>query len=309
MLRFCRCLVVTLTFFAFSSAAPAQQITWAVNIIDSAGTSSAYYPAITANLQAAGARIGQFLSPATNVTVRTDVVISTAYPLGGGTSTTSSYLGTHNGSTLWEQGAAHLIRTGVNPNAPNTANIRIDLNPNYVANNIWWDPTPTLRTSPVPNNRTDSVSVMMHELTHALVFNGFRDWTTTAINNNSLSTFDRYVTFDNATQTPFFNGPLAMALYGGPVPLTYGNLYHVGNNSPRAGSELIPDMMNGVVYQFGQRYDLSALDAAIFNDSGLPMSPVPEPTTILLPAVALLIVGVWWRRRLASQTPEPVLAA
>jgi hypothetical protein len=55
----------------------------------------------------------------------------------------------------------------------------------------------------------------------------------------------------------------------GPVPITYGNPFHLGNNSPRPGSDLIPDLMNGVVYYYQTRYDISALDLAIAKDAGV----------------------------------------
>src|SRR4030095_3774097 len=46
----------------------------------------------------------------------------------------------------------------------------------------------------------------------------------------------------------FFNGASAVALYGGPVPITYGNPHPLGNEAPRSGSDLLPDLMNGIVF-------------------------------------------------------------
>ena len=40
---------------------------------------------------------------------------------------------------------------------------------------------------------------------------------------------------------------LFLAAYGGPVPLTYGNIAHLANNEPRPGSDLLEELMNGVV--------------------------------------------------------------
>jgi len=39
--------------------------------------------------------------------------------------------------------------------------------------------------------------------------------------------------------------------------------------SPRPGSDLIPDLMNGVVFDRGTSYDISPLDLAILADAGV----------------------------------------
>ena len=77
-----------------------------------------------------------------------------------------------------------------------------------------------------------------------------------------------------------------MNLYGGPVPVTFGNVAHIGNDSSRPGSDLIPDLMNGVVFFRGTRYDISPLDLAIVADTGLTVIAVPEPSSAFLFLVA-----------------------
>jgi hypothetical protein len=39
----------------------------------------------------------------------------------------------------------------------------------------------------------------------------------------------------------------------------YDNYGHLGNNDPRPGSDLIPDLMNGIVFFRGTRYDISLM--------------------------------------------------
>jgi len=109
----------------------------------------------------------------------------------------------------------------------------------------------------------------MHELGHAFAFNGWMDDITGIMPGNYQSTFDEKVNFLNGNF--FFTGSRATAIYGSSVPLTYGNHGHLGNSSPRPGSDLIPDLMNGVVFNRGTRYYISPLDVAIFADTGLPM--------------------------------------
>jgi hypothetical protein len=43
---------------------------------------------------------------------------------------------------------------------------------------------------------------------------------------------------------------------------------------------LIPDLMNGVVLQYGARYDISPLDLAILADAGVPIAPPVPAATI-----------------------------
>jgi hypothetical protein len=279
--------------------APAQQITWQVTFADQPSAYSAYYDRITSHIQAAGARWGQVVQPAANVTVVTRVEFTTAIPRSSGRSLSSSYLGSSNGMNLYEQGVGTMIRVGADPNGAQP-DVIIEINPNYMQHTLWWDPSPTTRSAPVDPTKTDAMSVMLHELGHAIAFNGWRNHTTGALPGNYLSTFDRHVTFDG--QNLFFTGPEAVAVYGGAVPVTYGNNFHLGNDAPRPGQDLIPDLMNGVVFYDGWRYDISALDRAILADSGLPVTPVPEPGLIV--AVGAVVVGVTRRRKQTGrQTP------
>jgi hypothetical protein len=150
--------------------------------------------------------------------------------------------------------------------------------------------------------------VFLHELGHAFVFNGFRNPATGLLPNSPSdpdridgSTFDVLETF-NGTHW-FFNGPRATELYGGPVPITSGNDFHLGNNSPAPGSDLIPDLMNGIVFFRGSRYDISPLDLAIAADTGV--SVVPEPSAVVLFAIGVVGVGVTARRMRMARASIP----
>jgi hypothetical protein len=61
--------------------------------------------------------------------------------------------------------------------------------------------------------------------------------------------------------------------------------------------------MNGVVFCRGQRYEISQLDLAILNDTGLTVdftgkanSPVPEPSYFVVVIAALTIVRLYMAR-------------
>jgi hypothetical protein len=280
---------------AVAHSVAAQTVTFTVTYNDPGSVHAAYYPAMTANIQAAGALWAQKIQPSANTNIEVGVIFGTTYPRMNGGSTATGYVRTTNNINIYEQGMAYELRTGVDPNGSAT-DFNLYPNPTYFTQELWLDPNPVARTAPVPLNRTDAVSVILHEMGHGLAFNGWRDYTTAALPSNYQSTFDEYVTSSGGVN--YFNGPEAMALYGGPVPLTSQNLFHFGND-PNAvpalpGGNLVPDLMNGVVFYRGTRYNISDLDVAVLKDVGVPLAPVPEPTGLIAVAV---FVG-WGVRRI-----------
>jgi len=217
----------------------------------------------------------------------------------------SAYVTRLNGGgdvTLWQQGALSTIKLVGTAGGGFDAILNIGVD--YLVNTLWFDPDPTSRTAPIPAYMIDAQSVFLHEFGHILFMNGWRDWTTGLLPGNYQSTFDRFVTTDGSDF--YFNGPRAVALYGGPVPLTAGNIMHLGNRAPRPGSDLILDVMNGVVTYYQQRYYISELDLAIAADTGvvlftpgyIPPAYVPEPSALALLGIGMLVVGT---RRMISR--------
>lgn len=211
-----------------------------------------------------------------------------------GHSMASAFVGTSSsGLNLFEQGAAHEWRSGIDVNGA-APDIQFNIGINgYLQNELWFDPDPLRLAGTVPADRTDAFSALLHEWAHAFAFNGWLDGSTGQGPATHGSTFDAFVSPQTsaAGTTLYFSGPQAASLYGGAVPLTFGNYLHVGNSGGREGSSLMPDLMNGEVFYRGTRYEVSALDLAIMADVGLPMAAVgsvPEPG----PA-ALLLVGLW----------------
>lgn len=238
-------------------------ITYNITFADPSGPYSSYYPAISAATQAAGAAWNRYLAGSGNLEV--EIVINDA-PTMNGASVTTGFVRNNGTRDIFEQGAAYEIRTGTDPNGADP-DIRIFIGANYLTSQLWFDPHPETRSDPIPPNKIDALSVFIHELGHAFVFNGWMDGTTGALPATYMSTFDEQVQFDGSNF--FFDGPNAQAKYGAPVPITYGNPFHLGNNSPRPGSNLLADLMNGVVYKYQTRYDISALDLAITRDIGV----------------------------------------
>jgi hypothetical protein len=231
------------------------------------GTYAAYYDRIRSHLLAAGAEWAKrFVS---NASIEIDVQFSPTITRAGGRSTGYFFYKSEGGYNIAEDGAVRELRTGVDPNGP-TSDVEIFFEPDYLINQMWFDPNPAARTATVPSNRIDAMSVCLHELGHAFGFNGYRD-NFGALSDVWMSRWDSYVVSDG--QNLFFNGPSATAAYGADVPVTWGNRCHIANNAPRPGSDLIPDLMNGIVFYFGRRYYYSDLDLAVLKDVGVPVAP------------------------------------
>lgn len=254
-----------------SQANPAT-ITYNISFADPSGPYSSYYPAIVSALHAAGAEWNFYLVGSGSLEI--EVIIDPSVSTANGGSVTSGFVRNDGTRDIFEQGAAYEVRTGIDPNGAGP-DIRIRIGIAYLTNELWFDPNPTTRTTAIPANHIDAISILTHELGHAFLFNGWRDGTTGQLPATYMSTFDEKVNFDGTNF--YFVGAGAQTRYGGPVPLTYGNATHVGNALPRPGSDLIPDLMNGIVYNYQTRYFLSPIDLEIARDSGMALVLAHQP--------------------------------
>lgn len=227
-------------------------------------------PLLQSHAIAGGQRWATFLPGNANieVVIRTNSAI--LYAEGG--SVTNSFVRNNGTFDVFEQGMTAELRTGVDPNGA-APDVQIDINPAYVYDELWFDPDPVARTAVVDINRTDAMSTFLHEFGHALGFNGWINGTTGAYPGDYQSTYDERINFDG--DNFYFNGPEATALYGGPVPLTFGGPVHLANFDPRPGVDLLFDVMNGLTFYRGSRYDVSTIDLAILRDAGVPAIYLP----------------------------------
>jgi hypothetical protein len=293
-------------------------VTWSVSFDDPGKAYAAYYDEIRATLLAAGQEWSRYLhnsSASIQVAVEfkdlgKDIFASAA-------SETSVYLQKNGKLEVWEQSVPYEIRTGKDPNA-SSMDAGISINPGPLADSFWFDPTPTNRNDEtVPYDKEDAYSILLHELGHCLGFDGWRDWTTAKLPSNVESRFDRLVTVA-ADGTPYFNGPGAMAAYGNqPVPLTYSDLYHVGNDTydtedgngkGHPGDDLMDDLMSGTGLDWGTRTTISALDIGVLHDIGLPIWN--DPPTVAAVADQFISTGSGAQLSLSvsdAQTPSSEL--
>jgi hypothetical protein len=231
------------------------------------GGYGSYVQLIRTDALYAGSVWANYINSNASIEVEVDIAASPIHTADG-TSATAVFLKTQNDNNYFEFGTIAEMLTGQDPNG-SAPDIIIHVDPQYIDQFLYFDPNPT-PTSNVPSNKVDAVEVFEHELGHAFGFNGYLDLSTGA-SQGSLSTYDVFVTTINGTQ--YFTGPQAKAIYGGPVPLTTNNFYHVGNQagSGHPGSDLLTDMMNGVIGFFGKSPGPSKLDLAILADAGVPM--------------------------------------
>ena len=288
--------VSSLLFCAVAGPAAAQ-----IHVVFNAPAASctAYYTAYYTDLQrltvAAGSAWTSHFAPMASGRALTVQISFAALATSTVYSHASAHVGTGgSGQFLYEQGAAHEWRTGVDANGA-APDIEISLgSTGYLQNELWFDPNPLRRAGNVPADRTDAFSVLLHEWGHALGFNGWLDGSTGHGPATYGSTFDAFVAPQSgaAGTALYFLGPQAASVYGAAVPLTFGNYRHLGNSGARDGISLIPDLMNGEVFHRGTRYEISALDLAMMADIGLPMAvgtvPEPGPAALLLAGLMTL---------------------
>lgn len=267
---------------------------------------------LTSHFQAAGAQWAAVMDLAGPRSIEIVIVVDNVPPRAGGASVTTGFVGVFGGRDTFEQGAAAELRTGIDPNGADP-DIRININTTYLRDELWFDPDPVARSAPVDINRTDALSVALHELGHALAYNGWADGQGMPL-PAYWSTFDRWM----LAGTPvLFDGPQVVETFGSQPDLTADNIHHWANGPvpprPPARREATPwrdgrpvpghrceglpsvdappslqrsargslppgllyELMNGVVFYRGSRYEISPLDVAALADAGLPVIEAP----------------------------------
>lgn len=231
------------------------------DILNSANATPAEMTLLTGILTAAwntwAAVLGTELAPG----IRLEVIDQTTSGRAQGGEASSVNVFTTSGGLRIGQGAFNFdLQTGSNANgAANDFRIQVDID--YLRDVLFFDTT--LNTAnDIPTNRTDAFSVFLHEMGHALGFNGFGGATT----GEFRSVYDYRADYVAGT----FSGPNVLAALGGPLALTTGNTAHYGNwTGP--GSDLVTGfLMNGVYFLNGSRYSIQGIDLAVLEDIGLP---------------------------------------
>jgi hypothetical protein len=207
-------------------AAPAQaQVVFDVDFDGSTGMLTAgERDQVAAHLKEAGRRWAAAMSVNQPRSIQLRVGIAAIATANGG-SLGSAFVGVIDGRDTFEQGVAYELRTGIDPNGTD-ADGQVNFGLDYLRNELWFDPDPVARTAPVPLNRTDALSIALHELGHIIAYNGWADLTTGVPPPTYWSVFDRWMSPGAPT---LFAGPWASSLWGATPDLTTGNNKHWGN--------------------------------------------------------------------------------
>jgi hypothetical protein len=208
----------------------------------------------------------------------------------GGTNSSGRFLYTNSaGKNVWEPGPLTRVLTGSNPGQTFYGyDILLGFDASFVENNYWFDPQPDFRSDPVPANKGDFMSVVMHEFGHGFGMTGYRDFPTGQILGSDAMLFDDKSYFGgngnpiapNGTRNPmFYRGNYSASLYGGDLHLTnkpsgdpnYGQNYFHLSSCSGSGDGLGSTLMNGCVLPNGTRMEITPFDAAVFADLGYPL--------------------------------------
>lgn len=271
-----------------------------VSFEDPTAAYTSYYALLTSNILAAGQLWAEYLVSEASIEIKVSFEDRETGTAAGGPST-SKYIRTYEGVNIYQIGTVDEILTGIDTNGSDASDAVIIIDPDYLANELWLNPNPSDRTGTIPRGKTDAISVFMHEIGHGFGFNGWADDYTGKLPGYG-SIYDSLIVVGQ--DLAYFNGANALAVYGGPVPLTFGNLHHYGNEEPAAGSELTVDgLMNGVVTYRGTRYDISPLDIAFLKDVGLPVNNFVgfrQDDNLVGDAFDNLFKGLWGNDTLAG---------
>jgi Ca2+-binding RTX toxin-like protein len=146
-----------------------------------------------------------------NITIRVSFTDLSGSTLATG-GTDFQFVNSSGGLDFFEPNTVRELRTGVDPNG-SSPDIRITVDSSRLASNGFHlgAPVDGYISSP-PGGQIDLFSVLLHEIGHGLGLLTFLDQ-----GGNDRTTLDRFVTQSGGNF--FFNGPNAVAVNGGPVPL------------------------------------------------------------------------------------------
>lgn len=193
-------------------------------------------------------------------------ITKTAYGRADCASTSNTTTKTENGIAIVEESTAYKLRTGkaVDPSRPD---LIVQVEPHFLAQELWLDPQPQLKTASVPIGKIDAVSVFSHEFGHAIGFQSFRDVVSGEPAPHHMTLFDSFTLKQGAKVV--FTGPNILKTMGKTIEITTNN---TSQNFRHLGTELPnDDLMNGLSFRRGTRYRVSAIDIAILRDLGLPL--------------------------------------
>lgn len=234
-----------------------------ISVTDTVNYLGASRNSIIANIDAAFKTWGAALAGNANIQVTVNVSYSVSNVLASASPRNETVLGILEGRTVYESPIAHQLRTGYDSNGSLT-DMNITINA-YHLDELFIDGNPYDADFGVPSNRYDFVSMILHQIGVGVGFFTYRDDESGAYASSYKSPIDDRIQFTNGQ--PYFVGENVNRYYGGGVPLTRGDLSHVGNDSG-AGADLWHSMMSPY-HTPGVKFTVTSLERAILADLGV----------------------------------------
>jgi hypothetical protein len=310
---FLRCLCITCAAFTAPVAADVG-CGIGVTFVDDAPTQVLTEPQkalITLHVLEAGRLWTGLLRVASPCSIEVEVRLDPNIATANAASKVSALVGTVGQRQLYEQGVAHELRTGIDPNGT-AGDMSLVFGSAYFQDELWFDPDPAARTAPIPAGKVDALSSVLHEFGHAIAYNGWSDGQGNPP-ANFYSVWDRWML---PGMPALFEGPRASLAWGTAPELTTNNINHWGNageglsapEPPAAEIQwqegapvpkmvctglrgvqppvpveataappppsLLDQLMNGVAFYYQYRYTISELDIGVLWDTGLPVNDI-----------------------------------
>ena len=156
---------------SFSTPRTAEgEVTFSVTISDPQNVGTAYHDVLEANLIAAGNAWAEHIDGNATIEIELQFDSIDGVLMYAGAST-SVFQNQSGGFAVYDWGTTSEIRTGNDPNGASPDAI-VAVNPDFF-DSFYFDPNPGSGTANVPSNKYDAYSVFVHELGHALTFNGW----------------------------------------------------------------------------------------------------------------------------------------
>jgi hypothetical protein len=211
--------------------------------------------------------LNRFIAGSTTLNVKVEVSSTTSGRFAGNGAITLD--STENGLNFMTAQAVKELALGSNLNGSSAdLTIYVDPTTDYFKG-LYFDGGAYDSPRVVPSNKTDGLSVVLHELMHGLGINSYRDFTTNAFSGTYRTIWDKYVTVVDGKQ--YLNMP-GFAAHGiDPVQVTSTsvsqNNSHLGDATD-LNKGYLDDVMNGLYFYLGHHYQMSQLDVLILQGLG-----------------------------------------
>lgn len=253
-------------------------VAMAVTFDDLTGSHADDFALVESNLRAAGNDLSRHFAGASAANM--EVLVRFVPGLEGinGHSVTPVPIGFADGATIYDQGAAYEVRTGIDPNGA-APDVIVNVGAEWLDTAGWLDPdASSWASSSVPADRYDARTQFSRLWVHAYAANGWYHTQQT----DARSVYDRFV--HNGpdggrggccnSENRSFIGPLTRQFYRQPgVPVANPQL--TPSNVYTFGAFLETELMNGTLIETGRRYLPTALTICLLADCGLPVMRLP----------------------------------